>query len=114
MNRLRNVSVHSGFETPLFITGHGMRGHGHYRQSLPALVLPNEAGGFQSVQYGHLDIHQDQVKISARFQLSQGLSAIVRQFDDKATLAKNCGYHFLIYVIVLHHQQTARRRLAIA
>ena len=64
-DRLGNVSVHSGLQAALPVPRHRMRGHGDNGQVLSGgrLLLPDGGGGLKAVHDGHLNVHQDQVKL---------------------------------------------------
>ena len=63
-NRFGDVIIHAGGEALLAISRHRVRGHGNDRDMRgPALlVAAYGGGGLQSVHFGHVHIHQDDVE----------------------------------------------------
>jgi hypothetical protein len=62
---LAQIFVHSGPQKGLAVALEGMGGQGHDRNGrveIPALIGPDGPGGFQTVHFRHLDIHEDDVE----------------------------------------------------
>lgn len=63
-NGLTQIAVHSGGQALLAVTFHRMGGQCNHQDALSGLhlSLTNRRGGFQSVHFRHLHVHQDQVE----------------------------------------------------
>ena len=112
LDRFRDIRVHAGLQAALAIAVHGVGRHGDDRQIRSQRGSPaNQAGGFEAVEHGHLDVHQHQIVVGSRIQFRQRLPAVVGDIDVISLLAQNRQHHFLIHQIVFHQQQARGCRL---
>ena len=75
LNRLRQIPVHSRGAAAFLILSHGVRSQRyHDLVFIPVRLFHSDSGGrFQSIQFGHLHVHQHQIVVfecqcSQRFQ----------------------------------------------
>src|SRR6266404_5798803 len=62
------VLVHAGFEASFAIAVHGVRGHGNDGSvsSAHLLLVADTPGGLETIHFGHMHIHDDQIKLAPR------------------------------------------------
>ena len=72
INRLRNVSIHSGSQAFMYTFGRNLRRHGIYthRFCIRSLQCPYTTGCFSAAHNRLHNIHQNQIKSSSEFLLS--------------------------------------------
>lgn len=57
-----------------------------------------------------MHVHQDQVEIAA-LELRQRLLPVIGKLDRIPALAEYGAHHFLVHLIVFHHEDASRNRL---
>ena len=56
-----HVVVHTSGQTRFAVAGHGVGRHGHNGQLAQVQAIANGVRGLQTIQHGHLHVHQYQV-----------------------------------------------------
>ena len=107
---LGDVVVHSGREARFAILGQRVRRHGDDAGPLlrrPALADP--ARGVETVELGHLHVHQHHV-VRPAFERLQSLETIPRHVGAIAELVEQPERHLLVHGVVLGQEDPQRRR----
>ena len=93
------VVVHAGVEAAFAVAVHGVGGHGDDGELFPAVVGADGAGGFDTVEFGHLDVHEDEVVVAGG-EGFEGLFAVGGDVDDVAAFAEDGGDDLLVDEVV--------------
>jgi hypothetical protein len=105
LNRLRDVTVHAGAETPVAVSCECVGGHCNYGQMRTGEFFAGTYFGyrFEAVHDGHLDIHQDDVEYLFLQNGERG-AAIGGELDGVACPLEQTHREFLIDGIVFDQQ----------
>jgi hypothetical protein len=82
-HRLAQTIVHAGFKARCTAIGNGVGGHRNDGYKDVTRQLANLPGGFQTIPFRHLDVHQDQA-VLMHFGQRDCLLAISSDIDLKA------------------------------
>ncbi len=109
LDGLGHIGIHTRLQATLAIAVHGVGGHGDNRQPVPARVQAHDSRGFQTVQHGHLNVHEDHIvglirRSQAGVEFRQRLPAVAGDVDAVALFAQNREHHFLIHQIVFDQE----------
>ena len=104
VDRLGQTGVHAGFLGP---SGGGRRRIGRQADDGDAAVAygshPVELRGFEAVHDRHVEVHHDRVE-GLRFQLVEGLLAVLGHDDPMASGLEDQTDHLLIDPVVVRHE----------
>lgn len=97
-----DVAVHACIEALFAIALHGVGSEGDDRDAASGAVfaLAEDAGGGEAVHFGHLDIHQHEVKVA----LTEGIKgefAVRDDFDGVALFFEDAEGEFLVDGVIL-------------
>src|SRR2546425_7043967 len=81
----RQIAIHASSQALLAIAFHGMSGQSDHGQARPGAFFrfPNRCGGFESVHFRHLHIHEHQIEAAFRERF-ESLAAI-RSYHNAVT-----------------------------
>ena len=100
-NWLGQVVVHPGREARFAILRPHVRGHGDDAGADPRRpALADPTGGVETVQLGHLDVHQDDV-VGLPLECVQGLQAIPRHVRSIPEPIEESECDLLVHGVVL-------------
>ena len=109
---LAEVAVHAGLEAILAIGIHRVGGHGDDPGTPGAGEgFADAARGLEAVQFGHLDVHEDDVVLLA-FEGLEDLGAVLDDVGTVPHLAEDAGGDLLVDDVVLGEQDAERAALA--
>ena len=106
LKRLGNEIVHSGLNTLLSISLHGCSCHGNDGNARILRLrsfLTNDLRGLETVHLRHVAVHQYQI-VRNGLQRTDCLLTVGRHISRKSHLFQHSLGYFLVYGIVLRHQ----------
>jgi hypothetical protein len=105
----RKISIHSRREETFAVAFHSVRGKGDDWSVKPRLffTLWQLTGGFESIHFGHLHIHQDQI-VSSLFEGARSLASVGNNLDGVPTLLEETCHEPLVHCVVLSDQDAER------
>ena len=107
---LSEVAGHAGVQAPLAIFLHGIGGEReNWHLDMRRRQQPKAPGGLQPVHYGHLYIHENQVKRLVPAD-PHGLLAVLGDGYAAAHFFQQQSDHSLVGAIVLHDQYSGGER----
>ena len=104
IDRLADEVVHAGLHARLAVAGERIGRHRKNRHVGAGAQAANPPGRFQSVHFGHLDIHQDQ-GIPPRLGFFQRDPAVAGDFHDQPDLVEQVPGDVGIDGVVVDHQE---------
>jgi len=102
-DRLGNMVVHTGVETTLPLTFHGISGKGDDRDIAATILTTDSAGGTYSVEDGHLQIHENDVVLVGSRTVNRCLS-IGDQIHFATELLEESAGDSLVYLVVFRDE----------
>ena len=99
-DRLADVVAHPCFQTAFAVLGHHIGAHGDDGK---LRKLANFARGGETVHDRHLHVHQHRVECRGPHHAYRN-GAVVGQFDLQTGALQQLACHFLVQVVVFHHQ----------
>lgn len=109
IDRLGDHRIHSRFDTLIVLRLGRVSGEGNDGYAWAAadhgsakFRLADDTGGFEPVHFGHLNIHQDEVKLAVN-KLSDCFVPVYRQRDAPPLTPQDAAGHFLIDDVILSH-----------
>src|ERR1019366_3091931 len=114
-NWFADVAVHSGRQAAVSIASHGVGRHGDDGSATVAWVAPfggflapaNLSDSLKAIHHGHLDIHEDDVKMLDGERIDSQL-AVGRHDDSVPGLLKHAPGHGLVDRVVFRYQDIER------
>src|SRR5688572_13583927 len=103
---LGDVPVHARFETHLAVPLHGVGGHCDDGESRSAtLSCADGACGVEAIDFGHLDVHEDNVEL-LRACVVDGFASVVGDGDGVTRAFEHADRKLLVHGIILGEQDT--------
>ena len=114
MDGLADVTIHPGFEALFAIALHGVGSQSDDGDAAGRAVfaLAEDTGGGEAVHFGHLDIHENEVK-GAILDGVESEFAIGDDFDGMALFFEHAKGEFLVHGVILGEEDAQRRDEAI-